>query len=85
MVLAPIDGKSDYGVCAHLAAAIMGAWFTTASSFVSDGRTGGCQYKEQCRTRKRIFKLAVSTDLSDQSPSLMMCLRTVAQVPGGYL
>ena len=74
VVLAPIDGQSDYVVCAHLVAAIMGTWFTNASTFVSSGRTGGCQYKEQCRTRHRIFRLAVSTKLSDQSPSLMMCL-----------
>ena len=88
-VLAPMDGKSDYAACAHLAAVIMGAWFTKASSFVSaDGRTGGCQYEERCRARRRMFKLAVSADLqaqasSAQSPSLMVCLRTVAQVPGG--
>ena len=30
-----------------------------------------------------MFKLAVSADLQAQSPSLMACLRTVAQVPGG--
>ena len=83
VVLAPIDGKSDYAVCAHLAAVTMGAWFTNARSFVSDGRTGGCQYEERCRTRRRMFKLAVSADLQAQSPSLMVCLRTVAQVPGG--
>ena len=83
VVLAPVDGKSDYAVCAHLAAAIMGAWFTSASAFVSDGRAGGCQYEERCRTRRRMFKLAVSADLQAQSPSLMVCLRTVAQVPGG--
>ena len=44
--------------------------------------------EEQCRARRRMFKLAVSADLqaqasSAQSPSLMVCLRTVAQVPGG--
>ena len=85
MVLAPIDGKSDYAVCAHIAAAIMGAWFTDARTFVSDdGRTGGCQYEEQCRARRRMFKLAVSADLQAQSPSLMVCLRTVALVPEGH-
>ena len=30
-----------------------------------------------------MFKLAVSADLQAQSPSLMVCLRTVAQVPEG--
>ena len=84
VVLAPIDGKSDYAVCAHIAAAIMGAWFTDARTFVSDGRTGGCQYEEQCRARRRMFKLAVSADLQAQSPSLMVCLRTVALVPEGH-
>ena len=83
VVLAPIDGKSDYAVCAHLAAVIMGAWFTNARSFVYDGRTGGCQYEERCRTRRSIFKLAASADLQAECPSLKVCLRTVAQVPGG--
>ena len=83
VVLAPIDGTSDYAVCAHRMSVIMGAWFTNAKSFVSDGRTGGCQYEERCRTQHRMFKLAVSADLQAQSPSLKVCLRTVAQVPGG--
>ena len=83
-MLEPMDGKSDYAACAHLAAVIMGAWFTNASSFVSaDGRTGGCQYEERCRTRRRMFKLAVSADLQAQSPSLKACLRIDVQVPGG--
>ena len=30
-----------------------------------------------------MFKLVVSADLQAQSPSLMVCLHTVAQVPGG--
>ena len=83
VVLAPVDGKSDYAVCAHLAAAIMGAWFTNASTFVSSGRTGGCQYEERCWAQRHMFKFAVSAKLKAQSPSLEACLRTVAQVPGG--
>ena len=83
VVLAPIDGKSDYAVCAHLAAAIMGAWFSNAGTFVSSGRTGGFQYEERCKAQRRTFNIAVSADLSAQHPSLMTCLRTVAQVPGG--
>ena len=39
VVLAPIAVKSDYAVCAHLVAAIMGAGFTNARTFVSDSRT----------------------------------------------
>ena len=31
-----------------------------------------------------MFKLAVSADMQAQSPSLTACLRTVAQVPGGF-
>ena len=83
VVLAPIDGKSDYAVCAHLAAAIMGAWFSNAGTFVSSGRTGGCQYEERCWAQRHMFKFAVSAKLKAQSPSLEACLRTVAQVPGG--
>ena len=81
VVLAPIDGKSDYAICAHLVAVTMGTWFTDARTFVSNGRTGGCQYEERCRTRWSMFKVAASAALQEQSPSLKMCLRTVAQVP----
>ena len=82
VVLAPIDVKSDYAVCAHLAAAIMGAWFSNAGTFVSSGRIGGFQYKERCKARRRTFIIAASADLSAQHPSLMTCLRAIAQVPG---
>ena len=85
VVLAPvaIEGESDYVVCAHIAAAIMGAWYTDAKSFcVLDGRSCGCQYKERCRTPRCTFKLAASADLQAQCLSLMLLLRAVAQVPG---
>ena len=72
VVLAPIDGQSDYAVCAHIAAAIMGAWFTDAKSFVSDGRSLGCQYEERCKTRRCLFKLAASADLQEELPSLVL-------------
>ena len=42
-----------------------------------------CLTVGRCRTWRRMFKLAVSADLSAQSPSLMLCLRTLAQVPRG--
>ena len=82
VVLAPIDGQSDYAVCAHIAAAIMGAWFTDAKSFVSDGRSRGCQCEERCKTRRSLFKLAASADLRVECPSLVLLLRAVALVPG---
>ena len=83
VVLAPTDGQSDYAVCAHLAATIMGAWYTDARSFMSaDGRSRGCQYKERCKTRRCIFKLAASADLQAELPSLELLLRAVSQVPG---
>ena len=31
VVLAPVEGQSDYVVCAHIAAAIMGAWYTVGA------------------------------------------------------
>ena len=80
-VLAPVDGKSDYAICAHLVAVIMGTWFTDARTFVSNGQVGGCQYKECCRTRRSMFRVAVSAALQEEIPSLKVCLRTVAQVP----
>ena len=75
-MLPPIDEKADYAVCVHLVAVIMHAWFATARTFVSNGRTGGCQYEERCRTQRSIFELAVSADMQAQSPSLKVSLHS---------
>ena len=61
VVLAPAAGDSDYAVCARIAAVIMGAWYTDAKSFISAGRTSGCQYELLARRSK--FRLSVSAGL----------------------
>ena len=81
-VLAPAIGASDYAVCARLAAAVMGAWYTDVQGFISAGRTTGCQYVEQCKARRSNFRLAVSADLEASCPSVMLLMRAVAEVPG---
>ena len=48
----------------------------------AEGRSRGCQYKERCKTRRCIFKLAASADLQAEFPSLVLLLRAVSQVPG---
>ena len=61
VVAAPATEDNDYAVCARIAAVIMGAWYTDASSFIKYGRTCGCQYKALVRQSK--FQLVVSTAL----------------------
>ena len=80
VVLAPAAGDSDYAVCARIAAVIMGAWYTDAKSFISAGRTSGCQYEVLARRSK--FRLAVSADLQARCPSVMLLMRAIAEVPG---
>ena len=80
VVLAPTIGDSDYAVCARIAAMFMGAWCTDASSFISDGKTSGCQYEMLVRQSK--FRLAVSDHLSKRCPSVVLLMRAIAQVPG---
>ena len=80
VVLAPAAGDSDYAVCARIAAVIMGAWYTDAQSFISAGRTTGCQYEGLARESK--FRLAVSDGLKARFPSIELLMRTIAEVPG---
>ena len=80
VVLAPAAGDSDYAVCARIAAVIMGAWYTDAKSFISAGRTSGCQYEVLARRSK--FRLAVSADLQERCPSVVLLMRAIAEVPG---
>ena len=80
VVLAPAAGDSDYAVCARIAAVIMGAWYTDAKSFISEGRTSGCQYEVLARRSK--IQLAVSADLQERCPSVVLLMRTIAEVPG---
>ena len=80
VVLAPADGDSDYAVCARIAAVIMGAWYTDAKCFISDGRTSGCQYEVPARRSK--FRFAASADLQERCPSVVLLMRAIAEVPG---
>ena len=80
VVLAPAIGDSDYAVCARIAAVFMGAWCTDASSFISAGKTSGCQYEVLVRQSK--FRLAVSDDLNKRCPSVVLLMRAIAEVPG---
>jgi len=79
VVVAPAAGDSDYAVCARIAAVIMGAWYTDAKHFISAGRTSGCQYEELVRQSK--FRLAVSADLQERCPSVVLLMRAIAQNP----
>ena len=58
----------------------MGAWYTDAQSFISAGRTSGCQYEVLARQSK--FRLAVSADFQERCPSVVLLMRAIAEVPG---
>jgi hypothetical protein len=79
VVVAPAAGDSDYAVCARIAAVIMGAWYTDAKHFISAGRTSGCQYEELVRRSK--FRLAVSADLQERCPSVVLLMRAISTNP----
>ena len=68
------------GRLALMTAVIMGAWYTDAQSFISAGRTSGCQYEVLARQSK--FRLAVSDDLNKRCPSVVLLMRAIAEVPG---
>ena len=78
VVVAPATEDNDYAVCARIAAVIMGAWYTDASSFIKYGRTCGCQYKALVRQSK--FQFAVSIALGKCYPSIMLLMRAIANV-----
>ena len=80
---AKADARTDYGICAQIAAAFTGAFFTTPTEFAQQSQPQGTQYAEKLRSSTTTCHVAATADLQADLPTLPQLLRTLAQAPGG--
>ena len=83
VLAAKADARTDYGICAQIAAAFTGAFFTTPTDFAQQSEPQGTQYAEKLRSSTTICHVAATADLQAELPTLPQLLRTLAQAPGG--
>lgn len=79
VVLAPHE-HTDYAVAAKMAAAAMGAFYTTPEDFVKDDH--GVMYTPSYKSSTKTFHVAVSAQLGDVCPTFPQLFRAIAQSPG---
>ena len=83
VLAAPADPATDFGIAAQIAAAFVGAFFTTPIDFARQASPRGIQYTEKLRSSTRTYHVAVTADLQADLPTLPHLLRTLAQSPSG--
>ena len=83
VLAAKADARTDYGICAQIAAAFTGAFFTTPTDFAQQSEPQGTQYAEKLRSSTTTCHVAATADLQADLPTLPQLLRTLAQAPGG--
>ena len=83
VVLAAADTGTDFSIAAQIAAAFVGAFFTTPFEFAQKISPPGIQYTEKLRSSTTSYHVAVTADLQADLPTLPHLLRTLAQSPSG--
>ena len=74
---------SDFAIAAQIAAAFVGAFFTTPIDFSRQDSPRGIQYTEKLRSSTTTYHVAVTADLQADLPTLPHLLRSLAQSPSG--
>ena len=74
---------SDFAIAAQIAAAFVGAFFTTPSDFSRQHSPRGIQCTEKLRSSTTTYRVAVTADLEKDLPTLSHLLRSLAGTPGG--
>ena len=82
VLAATADAATDFGIAAQIAAAFVGAFFTTPIDFLQ-ALPPGIQYTEKLRSSTTTYHVAVTADLQADLPTLPHLLRTLAQSPSG--
>ena len=83
VLAATADTATDFGIAAQIAAAFVGAFFTTPIDFARQVSPRGIQYTEKLRSSTTTYHVAVTADLQTDLPTLPHLLRTLAQSPSG--
>ena len=83
VLAATADTATDFGIAAQIAAAFVGAFFTTPLDFARQDSPRGIHYTEKLRSSTTTYHVAVTADLQADLPTLPHLLRTLAQYPSG--
>jgi hypothetical protein len=83
VLVATASSATDFGIAAQIAAAFVGAFFTTPIDFARQDSPRGIQYTEKLRSSTRTYHVAATAGLQADLPTLPHILRTLAQSPGG--
>ena len=84
VVLAATTAETtDFGIAAQIAAAFVGAFFTSPIDFARHHCPPGIQYTEKLRSSTTTYHVAVTAALQADLPTLPHLLRTLAQSPSG--
>ena len=79
VLAATADPATDFVIAAQIAAAFVGAFFTTPIGFARQALPPGIQYTEKFRSSTTTYHVAVTADLQADLPTLSH----LAQSPSG--
>ena len=85
LVLVPHGVRTDFAVCARLAAALLGTHMATAEEYLAKGRSCGCQFLPTYNKQKPKLKVGVSPAIAEEFPTVPMLLLKIAQVAGSRI
>ena len=86
LVLVPHGVRTDFAVCARLAAALLGTHMATVEEYLAKGRSCGCQFLPTYNNKpKPKLTVGVSPAIAEEFPTVPMLLLKIAQVAGSRI
>ena len=86
LVLVPHGVRTDFAVCARLAAALLGTHMATVEEYLAKGRSCGCQFLPTYNNKpKPKLTVSVSLAIAEEFPTVPMLLLKIAQVAGSRI
>ena len=86
LVLVPHGVRTDFAVCARLAAALLGTHMATAEEYLAKGRSCGCQFLPTYNNKQKPkLTVGVSPAIAEEFPTVPMLLLKIAQAAGSRI
>ena len=85
LVLVPHGVRTDFAVCARLAAALLGTHMATVEEYLAKGRSCGCQFLPTYNKQKPKLTVGVSPAIAEEFPTVPMLLLQIAQAAGSRI
>ena len=86
LVIVPHGVRTDFAVCARLAAALLGTHMATAEEYLAKGRSCGCHFLPTYNNKpKPKLMVGVSPAIAKEFPTAPMLLQHIAQAAGSRI